>query len=207
MRTTTNTGSEQGQRIGHFRSSPPRTIKTASRLRSSPEVERFTVLCASYSVVLDNRLRSWDANERSIFNLPLLLIPEITNLRIISKKRLFSIFRVLCSYIYKDGSFCNDFKKKLWIFYIILPPSPRGSRKRSPAKFSIEPSDGSAVFLPRLVQEYTISRITLTVLDLSPRIILRRGLTVWLRCDETKSRLRRAKKRRVGTKILWKNKR
>lgn len=100
MRTTTNTGSEQGQRIGHFRSSPPRTIKTASRLRSSPEVERFTVLCASYSVVLDNRLRSWDANERSIFNLPLLLIPEITNLRVISKKRLFSIFRVLCSYIY-----------------------------------------------------------------------------------------------------------
>lgn len=133
MRTTTNTGSEQGQRIGHFRSSPPRTIKTASRLRSSPEVERFTVLCASYSVVLDNRLRSWDANERSIFNLPLLLIPEITNLRVISKKRLFSIFRVLCSYIYKDGSFCNDFKKKLWIllFFLHLPEDRENVPRRN----------------------------------------------------------------------------
>lgn len=181
MGTGTSAGSEQGQRkIGHFRSSNHKNRVAPP----SPEIERFTVLCASYSMVVpDNRS-----------HLPSLLVPEINEL--ISKESSFSSFLVFRSLIYIYARI-KVFKKKLWILLFILS-SPRGWSERSPAKFSIEPSDGSAVFLPRLVQGYTISRITLTVLDLSPGIIPSRGLTVWLRSDETESRLPRARKRRGG---------
>lgn len=186
MGTGTSAGSEQGQRkIGHFRSSNHKNRVAPP----SPEIERFTVLCASYSMVVpDNRS-----------HLPPLLVPEINELASYFKRIfVFFISRVSFTHIYIYIYVrIKVFKKKLWILLFILS-SPRGWSERSPAKFSIEPSDGSAVFLPRLVQGYTISRITLTVLDLSPGIIPSRGLTVWLRSDETESRLPRARKRRGG---------
>lgn len=67
MGTGTSAGSEQGQRkIGHFRSSNHKNRVAPP----SPEIERFTVLCASYSMVVpDNRS-----------HLPSLLVPEINEL-------------------------------------------------------------------------------------------------------------------------------